>query len=61
MLVDVRLRPGQGVIEPPPQKTHHHAADGATPAPGSAPTVTGETAAGSSLDGLRNDRVRQGA
>ena len=49
MLIDVRLRPGQGVIEPPAQKTHHHAADGATPAPGSDPAVRDVTAAGSSL------------
>jgi hypothetical protein len=61
MLVDVRLRPGQGVIEPPPPKTHHHAADAATPAPVSDPTLHGETAAGSSLDGRRDDGVRQGA
>jgi len=57
----VRLRPGQGVIEPPAPKTHHHAADGATPAPGSEPTVNAETAAGSSLDGRHDDGVRQGA
>lgn len=63
MLVDVRLRPGQGVIEPPPAKNHHHhhAAADVTPAPGSAPTVDGETAAGASLDGRRDDGVRQGA
>ena len=30
MLVDVRLRPGEGVIEPPQPKSHHHAADDAT-------------------------------
>ena len=35
MVIDVRLQPGQGVVEPPPQKTHHHhTADGAAPAPG---------------------------
>ena len=34
MLIDVRLRPGQGVIEPPPPKSHQHAANGAKPAPG---------------------------
>jgi len=56
----VRLRPGQGVIEPPPQKTHHHAADGATPAPGSDPAGHGETTAGSSVDGRRDDEVRPG-
>ncbi len=61
MLVDVRLRPGQGVIEPPPPKSHHHAADGATPAPGSDPAARGETAAGSSFGGRRDDEVRQGA
>src|SRR5690349_23722367 len=61
MLVDVRLRPGQGVIEPPPRKTHHHPADGAPPMPGSAPTVRGETAASSSLDGRRDGGIRQGA
>jgi hypothetical protein len=61
MLVDVRLRPGQGVIEPPPQKMHHHhAAEGATPAPGSDPAARGETAAGSSIDGRRADEVRGG-
>ena len=61
MLIDVRLEPGRGVIEPPPQKTHHHAADGASPAPESAPAGRGETAAGSSLDGRRDDGIRQGA
>ena len=60
MLVDVRLRPGQGVIEPPPQKTHHHAADGATPSPGSDPAVSGETAVGSSFGGRHDDDVRRG-
>jgi len=58
MLVDVRLRPGQGVIVPPPQKMHHHAADGATPAPGSDPAVRGETEAGSGFGGRRADEVR---
>jgi hypothetical protein len=61
MLVDVRLRPGQGVIEPPPQKTHHHAADGATPSPGSDPAARGETTAGSSFSGRHDDEVLQGA
>jgi Domain of unknown function (DUF4956) len=62
MLVDVRLRPGEGVIEPPPQKMHHHhhAAEGATPAPGSDPADDGERAAGSSLGGRRADEVRGG-
>ncbi len=60
MFIDVRLRPGQGVIEPPPQKTHHHAAEGFTPARGSDPTVHGETTAGSSVDGRRDDEVRPG-
>jgi hypothetical protein len=59
MLIDVRLRPGQGVVEPPPQKSHHHAADGAAPAPGSDPAVRGETA-GSSFGGRRADEVRGG-
>jgi hypothetical protein len=62
MLVDVRLRPGQGVIEPPPPKSHHHAADGATPAPGSVPAVGvgDEAAAGSSFGGRHGDGVRPG-
>lgn len=61
MLIDVRLRPGQGVIEPPPQKTHHHhAAEGATPASGSDPADDGERAARSSLGGRRADEVRGG-
>ena len=61
MLIDVRLEPGRGVIEPPPQKSHHHAADGATPEPGADPAAHGETAAVSSLDGRHDDEVRQGA
>ena len=61
MVIDVRLQPGQGVVEPPPQKTHHHhAAEGATPAPGSDPADDGERAAGSSLGGRRADEVRGG-
>jgi hypothetical protein len=61
MLIDVRLKPGQGVIEPPPQKTHHHhAAEGATPASGSDPADDGERAARSSLGGRRADEVRGG-
>jgi hypothetical protein len=57
MLIDVRLRPGQGVIEPPPQKSHHHGADGATPA-GPDPATDGETAAGLSVGGRHDDAVR---
>ena len=57
MLIDVRLRPGQGVIEPPPPKSHHHAADGATPAPGSDPAGRGET--GGRLE-LRRPTRRRG-
>jgi len=60
MLIDVRLRPGQGVIEPPQPKSHQHAVDGATPAPGSDPATRDELAAGSSLIGRRNDDVRHG-
>ena len=60
MLIDVRLRPGQGVVEPPAEKPRHHHADGATPAPGSAPVVGGETAAGSSVGGRHDDEVRHG-
>jgi hypothetical protein len=54
MLIDVRLQPGQGVIEPPPPKLHHH------PAPGSDPAVRGETAAGLSFGGRHDDAVRHG-
>lgn len=61
MLIDVRLKPGQGVIEPPQPKPHHHGADGATPAPGSDPAVDGETAAGSMFGGRHDDEVRHGA
>ena len=46
MVIDVRLQPRQGVIEPPAPKSHHHAAEGATPAPGSDPANHGERAAG---------------
>ena len=60
MLIDVRLRPGQGVIEPPQPKSHQHAVDGATPAPGSDPAAGDELAAGSSLIGRRDDDVRHG-
>ena len=59
MLVDVRLRPGQGVIEPPQQKMHHRAEDGATPAPGS-DQARGETDAGRSFGGRNGDEARQG-
>jgi hypothetical protein len=60
MLVDVRLRPGQGVVEPPQPKPHRHAADGGTPTPGSAPDVSGEPAAGSSFGARYDDGVRPG-
>jgi hypothetical protein len=60
MLIDVRLRPGQGVIEPPSPKLHHRPADGAVPAPGSDPAGRGELAAGSSFGGRPDDEVRQG-
>jgi Domain of unknown function (DUF4956) len=60
MLIDVRLRPGQGVVEPPAEKPHHHhAADGATPAAGSE-ADTGVATAGSSFGGRRDDEVRRG-
>jgi hypothetical protein len=61
MLIDVRLQPGPGVIEPPTPKLHLHSADGATPAPGSDPAVRGEAAAGSGFGGRHNDEVRHGA
>jgi hypothetical protein len=60
MLIDVRLRPGRGVIEPLPPKLHQHAANGAVPALGSEPAVRGELAAGSGLDGRHDDEVRRG-
>jgi len=60
MLIDVRLRPGQGVIAPPPQKSHHHAADGATSA-GSDPATDDETATGLSVGGRHDDAVRRRA
>ena len=59
MLVDVRLRPEQGVIEPPRPKVHNHPANGATPAPGSDPATRVETA-GSSFGGRHDDEVRPG-
>ena len=60
MLIDVRLRPGEGVVEPPAEKSHHHAADGLAPAPapGSDPAVRGEAAGGSSFGGRYDDEVR---
>jgi hypothetical protein len=60
MLVDVRLRPEQGVIEPPRPKVHNHPANGAPPAPGADPAVRGETATGSSFDGRQGNEVRHG-
>jgi hypothetical protein len=60
MLVDVRLRPGQGVVEPPQPKSHHHAADGATPAPGSGPADDGGATVGSSIVGRHDDEIRHG-
>jgi hypothetical protein len=61
MLVDVRLEPGEGVVQPPPVKSHHHhEADGAAPAPGSDPAVRTE-ATGSGVAGRHDDEVRQGA
>src|SRR6185436_19714215 len=45
MLVDVRLQPGEGVIEPPPPKSHRQTVDGAAPTPGSDPAGGGEMAA----------------
>ena len=60
MLIDVRLRRGQGVIAPPPEKLHHHAADGATPA-GTGPAARGETTTALSVGGRHDDEVRQGA
>jgi len=56
MLIDVRLRPGEGVIEPPAEKSHHHPADGLAPAPD--PAVRGEAAAGSSFGGRYDDQIR---
>jgi hypothetical protein len=61
MLIDVRLQPGQGVIEPPPPKSHHHhAADGTTPALAEYVANGGERLAGSSFGGRRADEVRGG-
>jgi hypothetical protein len=61
MLIDVRLQPGQGVIEPPPPKSHHHhAADGTTPALAEYLANGGERLAGSSFGGRRADEVRGG-
>ncbi len=58
MLIDVRLRPGEGVIEPPAEKPHHHHADGATPVPGSDP-ATSVASAGSSVGGRRDNDFRR--
>ena len=59
MLIDVRLRPGQGVIEPPAEKPHHHhAGDGAAPVPGSDP-ASGVATARSSLGERRDDDFRR--
>jgi hypothetical protein len=60
MLIDVRLRPGEGVIERPPQKVHHQAADGALPASGPDPAVRGVTSTGPSFGGRHDDEVRHG-
>jgi hypothetical protein len=60
MLIDVRIRPGEGVVAPPQQKVHHHAADGATLASGPEAGVRGETAPGSSLGDRLDDRGRRG-
>jgi hypothetical protein len=54
MLIDVRLRPGPGVVEL--QKSHHHATDGATPADSA---VRGQPAAGLNLAGRHEDEVRR--
>ena len=59
MLIDVRLRPGEGVIEPPAEKPHHHhAEDGAAPVPGSDP-ASGVATARSSFGGQRDDDFRR--
>jgi Domain of unknown function (DUF4956) len=60
MLIDVRLRPGRGVIVPLPPKSHQHAVNGAAPASGSDAVVRGELAAGSGLGGRHDDEVRRG-
>jgi hypothetical protein len=60
MLIDVRLQPGPGVVDPPKPKQHHQAADGATPAPGSDRTVDRETAAVSSFGGRYDEGARHG-
>ena len=57
MVIDVRLRPAEGVIQPPPVKLPQEA-DGAAPAPGSKPAGHGDT--GSSVADRRDDAVRQG-
>jgi len=63
MLIDVRMKPGQGVIEPPAPKSHHrHAEDGLAPAPaqGSDLAVDGRTVI-SNLGGRHDDEVRHRA
>ena len=61
MLIDVRLQPGQGVIEPPLPKSHQHAADSAAPAPAVDPALVSGTVAGSSFGGRHDDEVRHRA
>jgi len=56
MLIDVRLRPGPGVVEPPAQKLHHHTTDGVTPVP----AAGGEPAASLNFAGRREGEVRRG-
>jgi hypothetical protein len=46
MVIDVRLQPGEGVVEPPVPKSPKHAEDGAAPAPSSGPASGSEMAAG---------------
>jgi hypothetical protein len=60
MLVDVRLQPAEGVIEPPQSKPHHRAADDATQAVRPEPVVHDEVAA-PSLSGRNNDGAGLGA
>jgi hypothetical protein len=60
MLVDVRLRPGPGVIEPPQPKAHHRGTDGVRPA-GPDTATHDETAAGTSFGGRHQDDIPQGA
>jgi hypothetical protein len=58
MLVDVRLQPGSGVVEPPRLKLHHHAADGATPTSEADSALGGGVVAGTMLGGRRDDEAR---